>query len=418
MSFRRVVVTGTSVITSLGHDVSDVWQKVCSGQSGIRPVERFDCSEFAVRIGGEIPDFDASAHLSIGRREVRRIDRFGQFALAAVQHAITQAGIDLSAGDPARYGSIVGSGIGGLEEIESQHRLMFDRGPDRVSALMKSKLIINAASGLISVQWGLKGPGTAVATACASGTSAVGEAFHKIRMGLCDVMVTGGSEAALTPIGLAGFTRMKALSRRNDSPAEASRPFDCDRDGFVLAEGAGILILEELEFARARGAEILGEVVGFGLSADATHMTSPDPEGGGAARAMQAALLDAELNAEQVDYISAHATGTPLGDRAESAAVRRVFGEKTESTPVSSTKGQLGHQLGASGAMESVFCLQAIRHNTIPPTLNLDNVDEQCQLDHVTGDARETPVDVALNNSFGFGGHNACVIFRRFDEAL
>ncbi len=415
MSGRRVVVTGTSVITSLGHDVQEVWQKVCSGQSGIRAVERFDCSEFAVTIGGEIKDFDATALVPLERREVRRIDRFGQFALAAAHQAIAQAGVDFSVGDPGRFGAVVGSGIGGLDEIEAQHALLFDRGPNRVSALMMPKLIINAAAGLISVRWNLQGPGTAVATACASGTNAIGDAFHKIRTNMADVMVAGGSEAALAPIGLAGFARMKALSSRNDDPTAASRPFDRDRDGFVLSEGAGILVLEELEFAKQRGAEILAEVLGFGLSTDAAHLVSPDEKGRGAARAMSNALRDAEMDPGRVDYINAHATSTPLGDRAETAAIHSVFGPEAKRVAVSSIKGQLGHLLGASGAVESVFCLQALQTSTMPPTVNLDNPDPDCDLDYIPGQARESVVQVALKNSFGFGGHNASLVFGRYE---
>jgi len=415
MSGRRVVVTGASVITSLGHDVREVWQRVCSGQSGIRSVERFDCSEFAVRIGGEIKDFDATALVPLERREVRRIDRFGQFALAAAHQAIAQAGVDFSEGDPGRFGSVVGSGIGGLDEIEAQHALLFDRGPDRVSALMMPKLIINAAAGLISVRWNLQGPGTAIATACASGTNAIGDAFHRIRTDMADVMVAGGSEAALTPIGLAGFARMKALSSRNDDPTAASRPFDRDRDGFVLSEGAGIMVLEELEFAKRRGAQILAEVLGFGLSTDATHLVAPDENGRGAARAMSNALRDAELDPSRVSYINAHATSTPLGDRAETAAIHSVFGADAKRVAVSSTKGQLGHLLGASGAVESVFCLQALQTGVMPPTVNLDNPDPDCDLDYIPGQAREAPVQVTLKNSFGFGGHNASLVFGRYE---
>ncbi len=414
MTERRVVVTGTSVITSLGHEVHDVWAEVCSGRSGIRPIERFDCSEFPVRFGGEIKDFDTSALVPLERREVRRVDRFGLFAIAAAHKAITQAGIDFSTNDPGRCGAIVGSGIGGLDEIETQHARLFDRGPDRVSALMMPKLIINAAAGLIAMHWGLQGPGSAIATACASGTSAIGEAFHKIRMGMADVMVTGGSEAALTPIGLAGFTKMKALSTRCDAPEAASRPFDRDRDGFVVGEGAGMVVLEELEFAKARGASILAEVLGYGLSADASHMAAPDENGRGAARSMQNALNDAQLDPGQVQYVNAHATSTPLGDRAESAAIRRVFGSAADQLAVSSTKGQLGHLLGASGAVETVFCIQSIQTGVIPPTMNLENQDPEIDLDCVAGPARETPVQHALNNSFGFGGHNASLILGRY----
>lgn len=414
MNNRRVVVTGTSVITSLGHNVHDVWGHVCSGHSGIRQIKRFDTSEFVVRFGGEIRDFDASAHVSLERREVRRIDRFGLFALAAAQKAITQAGIDFSTGDPGRFGAIVGSGIGGLDEIEAQHARLFDRGPDRVSALMMPKLIINAAAGQIAVRWNLQGPGSAVATACASGTSAIGEAFHKIRSGMADAFVTGGSEAALTPIGLAGFTRMKALSTRNEDPAAASRPFDRDRDGFVLSEGAGILVLEELEFAKARGAAILAEVLGFGMSTDAVHMAAPDEQGRGAARSIHNALHDAQIPPDQVQYVNAHATSTPLGDRAESAAIRRVFGSHADRLAVSSTKGQLGHLLGASGAVETVFCVQSIQTGVIPPTMNLEHPDPECDLDYVPGDARDLPVHCVVNNSFGFGGHNASLVLGQY----
>lgn len=411
---RRVVVTGTSVITSLGHEVHDVWDHVCSGRSGIRPIERFDTSEFAVHFGGEIKDFDASAHVPLERREVRRIDRFGLFAVAAAHKAIAQAGFDFSTADPGRCGAVVGSGIGGLDEIESQHARLFDRGPDRVSALMMPKLIINAAAGLIAVRWNLQGPGSGVATACASGTSAIGDAFHKIRFGMADVMVTGGSEAALTPIGLAGFAKMKALSTRNSDPQAASRPFDRDRDGFVLGEGAGILVLEELEFAKARGATIQAEVLGFGMSTDASHMAAPDEQGRGAARSISNALQDAQLAPERIQYVNAHATSTPLGDRAESAAIRTVFGPHADKIAVSSTKGHLGHLLGASGAVETVFCVQSIQTGVIPPTMNLENPDPECDLDYVPGNARETPVRYALNNSFGFGGHNASLILGEY----
>lgn len=415
MSGRRVVVTGMGVVTPLGFDLENVWEAVCAGRSGVGPIQRFDCRDFKVRFGGEIRNFDLSAHLDIDSKDTRRIDRFGQFALLATHHAIRQAGIDFTVGDPFRYGVLVGSGIGGLDEIEDQHSKLFDRGPDRISAFMIPKLIINAASGNISVRWGLRGPNTAVCTACASGTNAIGDAFRLVQWGIADVMVTGGTEAALTPMGIAGFARMNALSTRNDQPCEASRPFDQDRDGFVLSEGAGIMILEEYEFARRRGARILAEVKGYGMSADATHLTAPDVNGAGAAHAMHSAIRDAKLNVDDIDYINAHGTSTPLGDVAESNAIRKVFGSHADGLMVSSTKSQLGHLLGASGGVESVFCVMSLLKHTVPPTINLEHPDERCDLDYVPFEARDAGVRHTMKNSFGFGGHNACLVFGRMD---
>jgi 3-oxoacyl-[acyl-carrier-protein] synthase II len=416
MSRRRVVVTGLGVVTPLGYDVPTVWDAVCEGRSGIGRVERFDCREFKVQFGGEIRNFDPLLHLSIDAKELRRIDRFTQFALVAAEKAICQAAIDFSQGDRFRYGALVGSGIGGLDEIEQQHSMLFDRGPDRISAFMIPKLIINAASGNISVRWGLQGPNSAVCTACASGTNAIGDAFRLVQYGVADVMVCGGTEAGLTPMGIAGFARTGALSTRNDNPQIASRPFDRDRDGFVLSEGAGIVVLEELEFAQRRGAIILGEVTGYGLSSDATHLTAPDPMGTGASYAMRAALQDAKTSPDEVDYINAHGTSTPLGDIAESNAIRTVFGSHADKLAVSSTKSQLGHLLGASGGVETVFCIQSMLTETVPPTINLDNPDEQCTLDYVPHVARSMCVRKAMKNSFGFGGHNACLVFSSFES--
>jgi 3-oxoacyl-[acyl-carrier-protein] synthase II len=412
MSRRRVVVTGLGVVTPLGCELDDVWDAVCRGESGVGTVERFDCRDFKVRFGGEIRQFDATKYLQIDVRDLRRADRFSQFAMVAAEKAVAQAAIDFSSGDPYRYGVLVGSGIGGLDEIELQHSVLFDRGPDRISPFMIPKLIINAASGNLSVRWKLRGPNTSVCTACASGTNAIGDAFRMIQYGMADVMVTGGTEAALTPMGIAGFARMGALSVRNDAPQEASRPFDVDRDGFVLSEGAGILVLEELEFARRRGARILAEVCGYGLSSDATHLTSPDPQGTGAARAIQAAITDAGLKPDDIDYINAHGTSTPLGDVAETNAIRTVFGQHADALAVSSTKSQLGHLLGASGGVESVFCVQALERQVAPPTINLDHPDPQCDLDYVPHEPRRMRIRCAMKNSFGFGGHNACLIFR------
>ena len=414
---RRVVVTGLGIVTALGCEVSELWDSLCAGKSGVGPVRRFDAAGFKVSFGGEVQAFNLSEHLEIGEKDIRRIDRFVQFGMAAANKAIRQARIDLSDGDPYRYGVLVGSGIGGLSEIEQQHSALFDRGPTRVSPFMIPKLMVNAASGNISVQWKLRGPNSAVATACASATNALGDAFKLIQGDMADVMVAGGSEAAITPLGLSGFARMQALSTRNDNPQGASRPWDRGRDGFVMAEGSGIAVLEEYEFAKRRGATILGEVLGYSMSADGTHMTAPDPEGRGAARAMQGALRDARLNPEQIDYINAHGTSTPLGDKAETVAIKTVFGDHARKLCVSSTKSQLGHQLGASGGVEFVVALMALASQIAPPTINLDDPDPDCDLDYIPHRARNLKIDHVLSNSFGFGGHNACLILGHPPEA-
>jgi 3-oxoacyl-[acyl-carrier-protein] synthase II len=408
---RRVVVTGVGVVTALGNNVSEFWDNLCAGKSGVSHLQRFDPTDFKVRFGGEIKDF--SAEECIPAKEVKRLDRFCQFAMYGAAKAIQQAGIDFDQGDPYRHGVVTGSGIGGLHEIEEQHCALFDRGPNRVSPFMIPKLMVNAASGNISVFWGLKGPNTAVATACASASNAIGDAFDLIRANRADVIVTGGSEAAITPMGLSGFARMSALSTRNDDPQRASRPFDRDRDGFVIAEGAGMAVLEEYEHAKRRGANILAEVVGYGLSADGNHMTAPDPEGRGAARAMLFALQDARLNTVEVDYINAHGTSTPLGDKAETAAIKSVFNGHSRSVAVSSTKSQLGHLLGASGGVEFVVSVLALQHGVMPPTINLDNPDPDCDLDYVPHEARNKGLKYVMSNSFGFGGHNACLVLAK-----
>ncbi|ADG68389.1 3-oxoacyl-(acyl-carrier-protein) synthase 2 [Planctopirus limnophila DSM 3776] len=409
---RRVVVTGMSVVTALGCDLSEFWDNICSGKSGVSRLERFDPSEFKVNFGGEIKDFHPEEHFD--PKEMKRLDRFCQFAMAAADKAIKQSGIDFkSYTDPYRCGVIVGSGIGGLNEIEEQHARLFDRGPSRVSPFMIPKLMVNAASGNLSVYYGLKGPSSAVATACASASNAIGDAFRVIQSDMADVMIAGGSEAAITPMGLSGFARMGALSTRLDSPECASRPFDRDRDGFVLSEGAGVVLLEEYEHAKARGAEILAEVLGYGMSSDGNHMTAPDPEGAGAARAMANSLRDAKLNPSQIQYINAHGTSTPLGDKAESNAIMTVFGEESKTVCVSSTKSQLGHLLGASGGVEFVVGVMTCLQGIIPPTINLDNQDPDCKLDYVPNVAREREVKCMLSNSFGFGGHNACLVVGR-----
>ncbi len=407
---KRVVVTGLGIVSSLGCEVAEFWDQICAGKSGVSTIRRFDCSNFKVRFGGEVQDFVLTDHMDLLEKEVRRLDRFVQFAMAAAQKAINDSGIDFADGDPYTHGVLVGSGIGGLNEIEQQHSVLFDRGPTRVSPLMIPKLMVNAASGNISVRWKLKGPNSAVATACASATNAMGDAYRLIQHGQANVMVTGGSEAAVTPMGLSGFARMQALSTRNDAPAEASRPFDSGRDGFVMAEGAGIAILEEYEHAKARGANIIAEVLGYGMSADGSHMTAPDPEGRGASRAMSGALKDAQLAPETIQYVNAHGTSTPLGDKAETTALKSVYGSHVHNMAISSTKSQMGHLLGASGGVEFVISSLAIRDQVAPPTINLENPDDACDLDYVPNEARRMPIDKVMTNSFGFGGHNACLV--------
>lgn len=409
---RRVVVTGVSVVTALGHETGEFWDRLCAGKSGVSKIQRFEVDDFKVNFGGEIKNWDDGNDL-ISPRDFKKMDRFVQFAVYGAIKAQKQSGYDFSQGDPYRHGVMTGSGIGGLQEIEDQHAVLFDRGPTRVSPFMIPKLMVNAASGNISVWFGLKGPNSAVATACASASNAIGDAVRWIQWGHADVVIAGGSESAITPMGLSGFARMSALSTRNDDPTRASRPFDKDRDGFVMAEGAGMCILEEYEHARRRGATILAEVLGYGMSADGSHMTAPDPEGRGAARAMQNALADAKLNPSDIQYINAHGTSTPLGDKAETQAIKSVFGAEAHRVAVSSTKSQLGHLLGASGGVEFVICVLALQHQIAPPTINLENPDEGCDLDYIPHQARSMKLDKILSNSFGFGGHNACLVLGR-----
>lgn len=408
---RRVVVTGLGVVTSLSCKVDDLWQRILAGESGIHEIRLFDTSDFRVKIGGDVYDFDASDYMD--SKELKRVDRFTQFAAMAGTDAIRDAGLDFSQDDPFRCGVVLGSGIGGLSEIETQMHKLLTKGPDRVSALTVPKMMLNAAGGHISIEYGIRGPNYTVATACASATNAIGDAFKLIQRGATDVMVTGGTEAAVTRMGLSAFQNMRALSARNDAPAQASRPFDRDRDGFVLSEGAGLLILEELEHARRRGARIYAEVLGSGASGDAGHITQPDERGLGAARAMQAALDDAGLPADQLDYINAHGTSTPLGDKAETLAVKNVLGNHAPAVSISSTKSQLGHSLGASGGIEMVLTIKAIENNVAPPTINLDTPDPDCDLDYTPNQPKERPIRVAMSNSFGFGGHNASVVVGR-----
>jgi 3-oxoacyl-[acyl-carrier-protein] synthase II len=411
---RRVVVTGLGAVTSLSCQVEDLWQRVLRGESGIHSLQAFDTTGYKVTFGGDIHNWSPEGQIEA--REIKRLDRFTQFALIAGADAVSDSGLDFSREDPFRCGAIVGSGIGGLNEIEEQERRLILKGPDRVSAFTIPKLMLNAASGHLSIRFCLRGPNYAVATACASAANAMGDALRAIQYGDADIMLTGGAEAAVTPIGLSGFANMKALSERNDDPPRASRPFDLHRDGFVLSEGAGILVFEELEHARARDARIYGEVLGFGASADAGHITQPDEQGAGAARAMQEALRDAARNPEQVDYINAHGTSTPLGDKAETIAIKHVFGDHAYRLNVSSTKSQLGHLLGASGGVELVFSLLAIRDQVAPPTINLTSPDPDCDLNYTPLEAQGRPIAVVMSNSFGFGGHNAALVVGRLSS--
>jgi len=409
---RRVVVTGLGLITSLASDVEVFWKRLLAGASGISRIEHFDTSGYTVHIGGEVKDFTSDTYLP--KHEAKHLDRFSQMAVGAAVQAVKDSGLDLaSVEDPFRVGVIVGSGIGGLAEFEAQHKRLVERGPMKVSPYMVPKLMINAAAGQISILYGVKGPNAGVANACASASNAIGQAFWVIQNDEADVMITGGAEAALTPLGLAGFCANRALSTRNDEPERASRPFDRDRDGFVLSEGAGIVVLEEYEHARRRGAKMYAEMIGFGMSGDGTHIVQPDPEGRGAAYAMQQMLKDASAEADSVDHINAHGTGTPLGDIAETKAIKIVFGDHARSIAISSTKSSLGHLLGASGGVETIATVLALRDQVAPPTINLENPDPECDLDYVPLQPREMPIRRAACNSFGFGGHNACLLLQK-----
>jgi len=385
---------------------------LCAGKSGISKIELFDTSDFKVHFGGEVKNFNPEGVLDA--KTARRLDRFAQFGQVAAISAVKDSGLDLSKEDPYRCGVIIGSGIGGLMEFEEQHCRYYKGGPGKISPFVIPKMIANGASGNISIHFGLKGPNTAVATACASAANAIGDSLRAIQWDYADIMVTGGAEAAVTPMGLGGFVSARALSTRNEDPQRASRPFDKDRDGFVLSEGAGVLILEELEHAKRRGAEIKGEILGCGCTADAHNITAPHPEGEGAARAMQLALQDARINPEDIQYINAHGTSTPLGDEAETRAIKTVFGHHARKLAISSTKSMLGHLLGASGGVELIACALTIRQGVIHPTINYDTPDPACDLDYVPNTARETRVRRAISNSFGFGGHNCCLVIGAF----
>jgi 3-oxoacyl-[acyl-carrier-protein] synthase II len=409
---RRVVITGLGVITSLGETVDELWENLCAGKSGIGPVTRWDFSKFPVRFGGECAKFDVTKY-GVDVREAKRLDRFGQFGLAASINAVNDSGIDFSKEDRFRCGVLIGSGIGGIETLEEQNKILNDRGVSRVSPFTVPRLMVNAASGNVSILYHIHGPNTAVATACATGSNAIGDAARFIQHDQADVMIAGGSEAALCGLGMASFCAARALSTRNEEPAKASRPWDKDRDGFVMAEGAGVVILEEYEHAKRRGAKIYAELIGYGMSGDGCHITAPEPEGKGAAMAMRLAIQDGGINPDQVNYINAHGTSTPLGDVAETKAMKSTFGQHAYKLAVSSTKSAMGHLLGASGGVEAVATAMAIHRNLVPPTINLDNPDAECDLDYVPHKARDLKVNIAMSNSFGFGGHNASLLLRK-----
>jgi len=413
---RRVVVTGLGLISPVGNTVPATWESLCNGRSGIGPITEFDVSQLATRIAGEIRDFDVTEFLP--PKEARRFDRFVHYGLAAAQEAMAEAGVlgNVERLHPERIGCAIGAGIGGISSIEENMLIYRDKGPRRISPFYIPGSIVNMISGMLSIQHGLKGPNIAVVTACTTSTHNIGLAARMIQYGDADVMIAGGSEYATTPTALAGFISAKAMSTRNDDPAAASRPWDADRDGFVLSNGAGIMVLEELEHAKARGANIIAELAGFGMSADAYHMTAPPADGEGAARCMKVALEDAGMEPGQIDYINAHGTSTMLGDRAESDAIKTVFGAHARTLAVSSTKSMTGPLLGAAGGSEAVFTVLSIRDNIAPPTINLDTPGEGCDLDYVPNTAREMPIDVALSNSFGFGGTNGTLVFKRFRD--
>ncbi len=411
---RRVVITGMGVITPVGLDLATFWQNLSHGVSGIGPITQFDASAYDCRFAGEVRDFEPVKYFKTPK-DVRRSDRFTQLAVAAAKCAMADAGISEPIGDPERFGCMIGSGIGGLRTTEDQHTVLMNKGPSRISPFMIPMLISNMASGIVSMEYGIQGPNFAPVSACATSAHAVGEAWRMIRDDDADAFLAGGSEAAIVPLGIGGFAAMKALSTRNDEPTRASRPWDRDRDGFVMGEGAGVLVIESLEHARARGARIYAEVVGYGLTSDAHHMSAPLPNHEQAQRSMRIALQKAGLNPTDVDYVNAHGTSTPMGDVAETRAVKAVFGDYARNgLLVSSTKSMTGHLLGAAGAVETAVCVKAIETGVVPPTINLDVPGEECDLDFVPHTARERKVRVALNNSFGFGGHNVSVVIREF----
>lgn len=408
---KRVVITGMGVVTALGQDLESFWGNLTAGKSGVSAIENFDVSEYPTRIAAEVKNFNIEEY--VDRKESRRMDRFVQFAVAGAINALKDANLNLKEDtDPERVGVSVGSGIGGLNTWEEQHRILLEKGPKRVSPFFIPMMIANMASGHISMITGAKGPNSTAVTACATGTHSIGDSFKMIQRGDADVMICGGAEATITPIGVAGFCALRAMSTRNDDPHAASRPFDTDRDGFVMGEGSGVLILESMEHAQQRGARIYAEVIGYGMSGDAYHMTDPDPDG--AARCMTRAIKDAGIAPEAISYINAHGTSTPVGDKSETTAIKKALGDHAYKVAVSSTKSMTGHLLGAAGGVEAVICGLTIANSLIAPTINLDNQDPECDLDYVPNTARQAEVEIAMSNSFGFGGHNATIIMKRF----
>jgi 3-oxoacyl-[acyl-carrier-protein] synthase II len=404
-------VTGVGLVTPVGIGVDPTWEAIKNGRSGIRPIQAFDAALFNCRIAGEVTDFDPS--LYIEKKEIKKMGRFIQFAIAATEFALQNSDFRVLPEEAERTGVLIGSGIGGFEVIEREHRTLLEKGPSRISPFFIPATIINLASGQVSIRTGAKGPNSATATACTTSSHAVGDSYRLIQRGEADVMICGGTEAAVTPLGIGGFAAMRALSQRNDDPCRASRPWDLDRDGFVVGEGAGILILEDYDHAVRRGANMLAEVVGYGMSGDAYHITSPSEDGDGAYRVMRNALADAAIEPHQIDYINAHGTSTPLGDRIETIAIKRTFGEHAYKVAISSTKSMTGHLLGGAGGLEAGLCALAIRDQIAPPTTNYEEADPACDLDYVPNRARPMRIDYALSNSFGFGGTNGCLIFKR-----
>jgi 3-oxoacyl-[acyl-carrier-protein] synthase II len=409
-SARRVVVTGLGAVTSLGHDVERFWSNLVAGQCGVKRISLFDPSEFASQIGAEVRDWDASLHMD--PKEARRNDRYTHFGFVAAKQAFADSGLDMSREDADRVGVMIGSGIGGMFTFETQLKVMTSRGPRKVSPFTIPSLIGNMCAGLVAIEYGARGPNFGLVSACATGTHALGEAAHTIRRGDADVMIAGGSEAAITPFAYASFCAMKAMSTRNDAPERASRPFDRNRDGFIMGEGAGVVVLESLEHARARGARIYCELAGYAATCDAFHITQPDPEGKGLSMAMKRALASAEVAPEDIDYINAHGTSTPYNDKFETLAIKQIFGARARTVPISSTKSMTGHLLGAAGGIESVICVKTLQTQTIAPTINLEEPDPDCDLDYVPNVARTAKMRTVLSNNLGFGGQNAAVVFR------
>ncbi len=409
---RRVVVTGVGLLTSLGIGTEESWEGLCDGRNGISGIEQFDAAAYACRIAGEVKNFDPAQFIE--RKEIKKMGRFIQFAIAASGFALEQSGFKVDSQNAERVGVVIGSGIGGFEVIEREHRTLLEKGPSRISPFFIPATIINLAAGCVSIRTGAKGPNSATATACTTSAHSIGDSFKIIQRGDADVMICGGAEACITPLGIGGFAAMRALSQRNDEPGKASRPWDVQRDGFVVGEGSGILVLEELEYARRRGANILAEIVGYGMSGDAYHITSPSVDGDGAFRVMRLAIKDARIEPEKIDYVNAHGTSTEVGDRIETTALKRVFCEHAYKLAVSSTKSMTGHLLGGAGGLEAGITVLALRDQIAPPTVNLDVPDPECDLDYVPHRARPMKIDYALSNSFGFGGTNGCLIFKRY----